>query len=446
MSVETAAMFNNNHHAIGDFKPAHSRSRSYNELLNKFKQQITTESTRFRNRKRSNSDLNEDLENNKRSRTAPPRSQSPEKLPTPSPRLSSKSPNVRSRSLSPNKALRIDKTERNSIDNGVISHQNKPLEDSSKGLKSLNNSKYGTINKSDITLPSISTVLSDDIKTLNQTKLSPPTTSLDYFDTKPNEKRFSNFSNDEKKPIFNCKISKPVLPPVGLSERKINFPYESNYTYLNKTYLNDVERYPEYLELAQSLVQLSKSDNPVNSPKQYSSFPPLYPYQVQQQPYQQQNIPYYQQYYPYQYQYLKSPSNAVYAFQSNYPSYIPEQPVTPPKKHTKFIPITPPSSKINKKEVKTSSPKNHPPRVCISCGSDQSPCWRPSWSSKEGQLCNSCGLRYKKTSARCLNDECKKIPAKGEWSLMLNKGLHTFDDGEQCYSCLECGYKVEVKK
>ncbi|KAK9345700.1 hypothetical protein V1522DRAFT_106624 [Lipomyces starkeyi] len=41
-------------------------------------------------------------------------------------------------------------------------------------------------------------------------------------------------------------------------------------------------------------------------------------------------------------------------------------------------------------------------RRCISCGSDQSPCWRPSWSIEAGQLCNSCGLRYKKTGARML--------------------------------------------
>lgn len=102
-------------------------------------------------------------------------------------------------------------------------------------------------------------------------------------------------------------------------------------------------------------------------------------------------------------------------------------PPTPPAQNHKFIPISPPSSKSkSRSELLKSPPKHHHsthnPRVCISCGSDQSPCWRPSWSIKEGQLCNSCGLRYKKTSARCLNKECKKIPAKGEWSLMQSKG------------------------
>ena len=127
----------------------------------------------------------------------------------------------------------------------------------------------------------------------------------------------------------------------------------------------------------------------------------------------------------------------------NYP-----EPVTPPKKNnTKFIPITPPSAKQKTTRDLKSPPKLlNPPRVCISCGSDQSPCWRPSWSSKEGQLCNSCGLRYKKTSARCLNDECKKIPAKGEWSLMVTKGTTKFEDGSEGYGCLECGSAVEVKR
>ncbi|KAL6947011.1 hypothetical protein ACO0QE_001869 [Hanseniaspora vineae] len=63
------------------------------------------------------------------------------------------------------------------------------------------------------------------------------------------------------------------------------------------------------------------------------------------------------------------------------------------------------------------------PRTCISCGSIDSPCWRPSWSyNKHEQLCNSCGLRFKKTSTRCLNSECKKIPSKGELSIMKSNG------------------------
>ncbi|KAK9467391.1 hypothetical protein V1512DRAFT_261088 [Lipomyces arxii] len=77
-------------------------------------------------------------------------------------------------------------------------------------------------------------------------------------------------------------------------------------------------------------------------------------------------------------------------------------------------------------------------RRCISCGSDQSPCWRPSWSIEAGQLCNSCGLRYKKTGARCLSSSCGRIPAKGEWVTMRS----TQSAGR--YSCLYCGGGVAV--
>ncbi|ESW97502.1 hypothetical protein KL918_001115 [Ogataea parapolymorpha] len=82
-------------------------------------------------------------------------------------------------------------------------------------------------------------------------------------------------------------------------------------------------------------------------------------------------------------------------------------------------------------------------RKCISCHSAQSPCWRPSWSSSEGQLCNSCGLRYKKTRARCLNSHCLRIPAKGEWTLMKNKGKVLVND-HYAYRCLHCDGEVEV--
>lgn len=62
-------------------------------------------------------------------------------------------------------------------------------------------------------------------------------------------------------------------------------------------------------------------------------------------------------------------------------------------------------------------------RKCVSCDSQDSPCWRPSWSKRrQDQLCNSCGLRYKKTKTRCLNMQCKKIPTKGELNIMKSQG------------------------
>ncbi|SCU77594.1 LAMI_0A01684g1_1 [Lachancea mirantina] len=96
------------------------------------------------------------------------------------------------------------------------------------------------------------------------------------------------------------------------------------------------------------------------------------------------------------------------------------------------------------------SPKRISHRTCISCHSSDSPCWRPSWTDrKQDQLCNSCGLRYKKTHARCLNANCRKIPSKGEMAIMKANGLvrHTQNDGTivEGLSCLFCNNIVEIK-
>lgn len=85
-------------------------------------------------------------------------------------------------------------------------------------------------------------------------------------------------------------------------------------------------------------------------------------------------------------------------------------------------------------------------RRCISCGSDQSPCWRPSWSASAGQLCNSCGLRYKKTGARCTESDCGRIPAKGEWAVMRNTAKRNPDTGRMDYACIYCRGVVEVNE
>jgi len=92
-------------------------------------------------------------------------------------------------------------------------------------------------------------------------------------------------------------------------------------------------------------------------------------------------------------------------------------------------------------------------KKCISCHSTQSPCWRPSWAPEEGQLCNSCGLRYKKTRARCINPKCLRIPAKGEWTLMKKRGKVDIPQlnskgvkigVHHNYKCLHCEGEVVV--
>ncbi|CDO92135.1 unnamed protein product [Kluyveromyces dobzhanskii CBS 2104] len=86
-------------------------------------------------------------------------------------------------------------------------------------------------------------------------------------------------------------------------------------------------------------------------------------------------------------------------------------------------------------------------RFCVSCHITDSPCWRPSWSkNKQDQLCNSCGLRYKKTHTRCTNENCRKIPSKGELTLMKSNKPITVQklDGNTAYgiACLFCGHAV----
>lgn len=515
MSVlNTTNMFNNQ---LNSFNSGRHMSHSYNELSNKLKANMASNklpqplSPYSANdihyvKKRSYSDLlkessgRDSLKNqeNKRSRTAPP---SPPSQPYDSkfpvgglPKLNFKSMKtngpLRSRSLSPNKKFVA-----------CLSPSNSP---------SLPNTPPQSSPSRKPTLPSISTVLeSTPMASKAPLRLKPitPTVSLDYFDTyKPNDENWryglldtinkgpnqfnlsqydylnkhraasssltsSVFTKD--RPSFNSKISSKIIenssPRVNTfeksnyppciqgkiySERKINFPYESNYTYLNKTYLNDVERYPEYLELAHSLIQLSKpqlnapvaphsqpviplTSNASSADKQIDSMykhEPIYP-PITTPPSS-----------------TRLPNAQPHSQYNSFLGIISEGPTTPPaqnERKTEFIPVTPPSSKSkSRSELLKSSPRqqHQHPRVCISCGSDQSPCWRPSWSTKEGQLCNSCGLRYKKTSARCLNDECKKIPAKGEWSLMQSKGKTIFEDGIEGHSCLDCGWRVEVKK
>lgn len=52
-------------------------------------------------------------------------------------------------------------------------------------------------------------------------------------------------------------------------------------------------------------------------------------------------------------------------------------------------------------------------RKCSSCGVRNTPCWRPGWSDSI-LLCNSCGLRHKKTRIHCAY--CCYVPLKSELS------------------------------
>ncbi|OBA22590.1 hypothetical protein METBIDRAFT_11408 [Metschnikowia bicuspidata var. bicuspidata NRRL YB-4993] len=351
-----------------------------------------------------------------------------------------------------------------------------------------------------VTLPSLSDALGPmpDVAAGRKPspKARPPTVSLDYFDTyMPNDEhwRFGlldsirhskpAFSLDKyaylnrhacgqpnlaakpgppAKPCFDSRTSCKAVPT--FAQRKINFPYESSYTYLNSTYLHDVQKFPEYMELARLLVQLSRPPDGLQSPTTEACSLERLPTNA----YSLERLPTNAHAHP---QKPPSPLHAAHhvgslstarplplfslgAHGTPQHSFEGRQHAPHAGSHvashrTHFIPITPPSVKDKTRlELMKSPPRpaQGSLRICISCGTDLSPCWRPSWSCQEGQLCNSCGLRYKKTAARCLKAECKKIPAKGEWALMQSKGTTTYEDGKLAYGCLSCGGQVELKR
>lgn len=111
----------------------------------------------------------------------------------------------------------------------------------------------------------------------------------------------------------------------------------------------------------------------------------------------------------------------------------------------RYIPIIPPSyeSDTIRSPTRSSYSRNAGMRGCISWNLTQSPCWRPSWLIRDGQLCISCGLLYKKTH-RWINMQCKKIPAKVEWAVIQTNGLCIFSNNSEGYACLDCGSKVMV--
>ncbi|CAB4420899.1 unnamed protein product [Rhizophagus irregularis] len=74
-------------------------------------------------------------------------------------------------------------------------------------------------------------------------------------------------------------------------------------------------------------------------------------------------------------------------------------------------------------------------KVCASCRTKSTPCWRPGWST-DLMLCNSCGLRYKKTKCVCVNPECRYIPLKSEYNAMFKKPKNgDSPDPKRCCKC-----------
>ncbi|CAG8608860.1 5314_t:CDS:2 [Ambispora gerdemannii] len=78
---------------------------------------------------------------------------------------------------------------------------------------------------------------------------------------------------------------------------------------------------------------------------------------------------------------------------------------------------------------------NHRTKICASCRTKSTPCWRPGWRPNLF-LCNSCGLRYKKTKCVCPNLECRYIPLKSEFNAMFKK--QKSGDVPEAKRCCKC--------
>ncbi|KAF8936180.1 hypothetical protein EDD21DRAFT_350454 [Dissophora ornata] len=71
---------------------------------------------------------------------------------------------------------------------------------------------------------------------------------------------------------------------------------------------------------------------------------------------------------------------------------------------------------------------------CEACGTTETPCWRPGYTSHSA-LCNSCGLRYKKSNVFCPKIGCKYIPLKTEYAAMDTERLRAGRAHLMCHKC-----------
>ncbi|KAF9963889.1 DNA-binding transcription repressor [Modicella reniformis] len=77
---------------------------------------------------------------------------------------------------------------------------------------------------------------------------------------------------------------------------------------------------------------------------------------------------------------------------------------------------------------------------CEACGAKETPCWRPGYIPNT-VLCNSCGLRYKKSNVFCTKVNCKYIPLKTEYASME---ADRQDHGRDYLICIQCKGRVSL--
>ncbi|KAI1315156.1 DNA-binding transcription repressor [Mortierella claussenii] len=71
---------------------------------------------------------------------------------------------------------------------------------------------------------------------------------------------------------------------------------------------------------------------------------------------------------------------------------------------------------------------------CEACGASETPCWRPGYTAHSA-LCNSCGLRYKKSNVFCAKVGCKYIPLKTEYAAMEAERVKAGRAHLLCHKC-----------
>ncbi|KAG0237083.1 DNA-binding transcription repressor [Mortierella sp. GBA43] len=77
---------------------------------------------------------------------------------------------------------------------------------------------------------------------------------------------------------------------------------------------------------------------------------------------------------------------------------------------------------------------------CEACGAKETPCWRPGYIPNT-VLCNSCGLRYKKSNVFCTKIQCKYIPLKTEYASMEAERQ---EHGRDHLICIQCKGRVAL--
>ncbi|KAF9955746.1 DNA-binding transcription repressor, partial [Mortierella alpina] len=109
---------------------------------------------------------------------------------------------------------------------------------------------------------------------------------------------------------------------------------------------------------------------------------------------------------------------------------------TPPKSSTKahIHPFHEPASKTASSAGGSKAKEGKAAKECEACKQKETPCWRPGYTPG-GSLCNSCGLRYKKSGVFCPKDGCKYIPLKTEYASMEEERLAMNKDHLKCRKC-----------